>query len=446
MHRSPKEPMPAFKKRLATSSDLAFALYAGTAAFCTYFCMYAFRKPFAAGTYEGLQFFGTEIDLKTAFALSQLIGYTLSKYMGVKINSERVGAGRARLLVQLILAALCALLLFAILPTQWKWIAIFCNGLPLGMVWGLVVSFLEGRRTSDVLMAGLCCSFILASGVVKDVGRWLMNAQDVPEFWMPFATGLIFLPGFFLSVWLLKQLPGPTPEDIEERSQRSAMDKTARWAFFKQFAGGLILLLLAYTALSAFREFRDVYQADLFRDLYAGTGVNWEDEKALFTRSEMWVAFGVMAAMAMLYVIKDNRKGFFAATWLMAFGFALIGLSTWALDAGHIQGMNWMIGTGLGAYLAYVPFNAVLFERMMAYTRFTGTAVFAIYLADSSGYTGAVGLQLYKDLVAGEASRLVFFKELCYTISVLGTLLVVLSAIYFSRKSTATEPEATDLM
>jgi hypothetical protein len=438
--------MTALKKRLVSSSDAVFALYAGSAAFCTYFCMYAFRKPFAAGTYEGLQFFGTEIELKTAFALSQLIGYTLSKYLGVKINSERVGDGRARLLVQLILAALGALLLFAVLPTQWKWLAIFANGLPLGMVWGVVVSFLEGRRTSDVLMAGLCCSFILASGVVKDVGKWLMNAHDVPEFWMPFTTAALFFPGFILSVWLLRQLPGPSTEDIAERSKRSAMDKNARMAFFREFAGGLILLLLAYTALSAFREFRDVYQADMFKTLYADSGVDWESKKALFTQSEMWVAFGVMAAMAALYVIKDNRRGFFAAMGMMALGFALIGISTWALEAGHLQGMGWMIGTGLGAYLAYVPFNAVLFERMMAYTRFSGTAVFAIYLADSSGYTGAVALQLYKDLVAGEASRLSFFKDLCYTISVAGVILVLLSALYFARKSTATEPEATDLM
>jgi len=438
--------MTALKKRLVSSSDAVFALYAGSAAFCTYFCMYAFRKPFAAGTYEGLQFFGTEIELKTAFALSQLIGYTLSKYLGVKINSERVGDGRARLLVQLILAALGAQLLFAVLPTQWKWLAIFANGLPLGMVWGVVVSFLEGRRTSDVLMAGLCCSFILASGVVKDVGKWLMNARDVPEFWMPFTTAALFFPGFILSVWLLRQLPGPSTEDIAERSKRSAMDKNARMAFFREFAGGLILLLLAYTALSAFREFRDVYQADMFKTLYADSGVDWESKKALFTQSEMWVAFGVMAAMAALYVIKDNRRGFFAAMGMMALGFALIGISTWALEAGHLQGMGWMIGTGLGAYLAYVPFNAVLFERMMAYTRFSGTAVFAIYLADSSGYTGAVALQLYKDLVAGEASRLSFFKDLCYTISVAGVILVLLSALYFARKSTATEPEATDLM
>ena len=82
----------------------------------------------------------------------------------------------------------------------------------------------------------------------------------------------------------------------------------------------------------------------------------------------------------------------------------------------------------------------------MAYTRFAGTAVFAIYLADASGYTGAVALQLWKDLVAGEASRLEFFTDLCYVLSVLGVLFVLISAIYFAKKSTATEPEATDLM
>ncbi|MEC7242117.1 MAG: DUF5690 family protein, partial [Myxococcota bacterium] len=131
---------------------------------------------------------------------------------------------------------------------------------------------------------------------------------------------------------------------------------------------------------------------------------------------------------------------------LMGFGFALVGLSALGEQSGRLGPLGFMIGTGLGAYLAYVPFNAILFERMMAYTRFTGTAVFAIYLADASGYTGALGLQLWKDLAAGEASRLEFFTDLCYLLSILGMLLVFFSAVYFARKSTATEPEATDLM
>ena len=55
---------------LENSSPAVFSIYAMLAAFSTYFCMYAFRKPFSAGTYEGLTLFNTEIDLKTAFVIA----------------------------------------------------------------------------------------------------------------------------------------------------------------------------------------------------------------------------------------------------------------------------------------------------------------------------------------------------------------------------------------
>ena len=54
---------------------------------------------------------------------------------------------RAWALVLLIAWAETALVLFAVLPPQGKVVALFLNGLPLGTVWGVVFSFLEGRRT-----------------------------------------------------------------------------------------------------------------------------------------------------------------------------------------------------------------------------------------------------------------------------------------------------------
>lgn len=47
---------------------------------------------------------------------------------------------------------------------------------------------------------------------------------------------------------------------------------------------------------------------------------------------------------------------------------------------------------------------------MIASTADVGTTVFAIYLADAIGYTGSVGVQLYKDLGRGNLSHLNFFK------------------------------------
>ncbi len=205
---------------LESTSPAVLTAYAMAAAFAAYFCMYAYRKPFAAAKFAELKFLGTGIDLKTALVISQIAGYTVSKYVGIKVCSEVTRQQRARWLVGMILWAEAALLLFGVLPANLKVVAIFLNGLPLGMVWGLVVWYLEGRRTSELLLAGLSCSFIVSSGAVKDVGRYLMADAAVSESWMPFLTGLVFLPALLVSVWLLNQLPPPDSADQAARVAR----------------------------------------------------------------------------------------------------------------------------------------------------------------------------------------------------------------------------------
>ncbi len=414
---------------LQTAPTGVFTTYVILVAFTTYFCMYAFRKPFAAAEYADLYFLGTSVKLKTAFVISQIIGYALSKYLGIKVCSEARGNYRAWLLIGFILLAELALLLFAIAPRSWKVAAIFFNGLPLGMVWGLVVSYLEGRRTSEFLLAGLSCSYIVASGITKDVGRYFMQQQDISEFWMPFTTGLVFLPLFLLAVWLLNQIPSPSLADEFERVERRAMDPSERWAFLRQAALGLILLFVVYFFLTAFRDIRDNYGAEVFRAL------GYADTPAIFSRSELWVGFGVTLPLGFLALIRDNRWGLMAAHLVMAFGLALLGIGTWLLDQGSITGLQWMILIGLGAYFAYVPFGSMLFDRMIASLRITGTAVFAIYLADALGYTGSVVLQLYKDLGQADIQWLTFLRLFSYALAAGGTLLMLSSCVYFARKS-----------
>ena len=429
-------PESSLSQRLRTAPAWQFNLYAIFAAFTTYFCMYAFRKPFAAASYEGAKFFGTEIDAKTAFVIAQIIGYTISKFAGMKICSETGRAGRGALLVKLIAAAWASLVLFAVLPQDLKVIAIFANGLPLGMVWGTVVLYLEGRRTSELLLAGLSCSYIVASGVVKDVGRLLMSDFGVPEYWMPAATGGLFFLPFLLAVYLLSNLPGPTEADIKERSARSEMYADDRWAFCKQFSLGLVLLSGMYFFLTAYRDYRDNYGVELLTEL------GLADVEGVFSMTEIPIAFGVVSVLALLSLVRSNRLGLKIAFGVMAGGQLLMGLAMWMLNAGHIDGMLWYGLIGLGAYLAYVPFGCVLFDRLLAYTRFAGTAVFAIYLTDAIGYTGSVALQLFRDLIFSDTSRLEFFTNLTYAMSFGGAAALIAAMFYFLRQSPAPTQKA----
>ena len=124
--------------------------------------MYAFRKPFAAATYDQLGTF-LGLDLKTSLVIGQIVGYTLSKVIGMKVCSELGRASRAGALIGLVLWAQAALVFFAVVPPSCKVLAILLNGLSLGMIWGLVVRYLEGRRLSELVLAGLSCSYRVAS-------------------------------------------------------------------------------------------------------------------------------------------------------------------------------------------------------------------------------------------------------------------------------------------
>lgn len=414
---------------LTTAPDWLFATYAIATSFSTYFCMYAFRKPFAAATYDELDTF-VGLELKTALVISQIIGYTLSKVIGIRVCSELGRANRAFALVVLVVWAQSALAVFAIVPSSWKVLAILLNGLPLGMIWGLVVRYLEGRRLSELVLAGLSCSYIVASGVVKDVGRIWMDA-GVSELWMPAVTGLCFLPLYLASVWLLNQVPEPSVADIASRTERPRMNVADRARFVGQFWLGLLLLFTVYFFLTAYRDFRDNYGIEIFQAL------GYADTPGVFTRTEFPVAIGVVLTLAALNIFRNHRHGLIGVYAVMACGLILMAGATLMLDVGLLRGRElwWMVLVGLGSYLAYVPFGTALFERLIASTQFRGNAVFAIYIADSIGYTGSIAVQVYKDLVQADLNRFEFFHTFTYALSVLGTGLLVASCVYFLPKT-----------
>jgi hypothetical protein len=353
------------------------------------------------------------------------------------------------MLVAMILAALAALVLFAVLPARLKPAAMFLNGLPLGMVWGLVVWYLEGRRSSEILLAGLSTSFIIASGAVKDVGRAVLAGADIPllgltlpnplppvgEDWMPAVVGAMFLLPFVAAVYMLDQLPDPSPLDEAERSRRETMDGRRRLAFIVRFLPGMALLVATYFFVTAFRDFRDNFQVEIFTELrYA-----YDQNPTIVSRSELLVGLSVAVVLSLAYFVRDNARALLVVFGVMTAGLLLLGGATWLHQRGHVSGFAWMVLVGLGSYLAYVPYNTVLFDRLIASTRVAGTAVFAIYVADSFGYVGSVSVLLSKDAWAAELSKLEFLQNFAYGLSAAGTACLVLSAIYFRSMTRRSE-------
>jgi hypothetical protein len=403
-------------------SPLAIAVWGMVASFGTYACMYGFRKPFSAAAFTGSDF---PAGFKVWLVSAQVLGYTLSKFIGIRVIASMPPGRRALALLSLVGAAELALVLFAVLPAPYNVVCLFLNGLPLGMVFGLVLGFLEGRRLTEALVAGLCTSFILADGFSKTVGTALLE-RGVTERWMPAAAGLLFLAPLLGFVWMLRRIPPPDAADTQARSVRTPMTREDRARWIRRHGPGLGLISLAYLLVTVVRSLRADFAPELWRAL--GATVQAKD----FTRSELWVALGVLAVNGAASFVRGNRRSFFLSLGISLAGL-LLGIATlFVHQGGSMDAFAFMVLLGLGLYLPYVAVHTTVFERLIAMTRDQGNIGFLMYLADACGYLGYVGVMTFR-LGSGPSSDLLgFFRTTSLTALILAVVAIVLAARFFS--------------
>ncbi|MGC4036741.1 MAG: DUF5690 family protein [Chitinophagaceae bacterium] len=414
-------------QNLFIRSNIFFIIWCMIAAFGAYFCMYAFRKPFNAGTYAGLTLWG--LHYKSILVITQVMGYMLSKFIGIKIISELKSTSRNKLIVLLILIAEIALLLFGLVPYPFNFVCLFLNGLPLGMVWGVVFSYLEGRRFTEVLAMGLSTSLIISSGYLKTIYFYVHDwFPSLSEFWLPFVIGLLFLPLFLLFVWMLSVIPAPTPEDIQRRSPRLPMTNEDKRNVFRQYGIGLVGLVIVYAMLATLRDFRDNFSVEIWNEIQPG----WD--KTVFAKTETIAGIVVLIAVGLLSVIKSNRKGFLATNILILIGLGTTGISTFLFHINLLHPFWWMLLCGTGLFLAYIPFQVAMFERMIAFFRIKANAGFFVYICDAIGYLGSVVLLLYKEFLMKDLSWSNMLIRFSYMEVVVSLAIMVFCIAFFMNK------------
>ena len=411
---------------LKRTNGFSFALYATAMAFCLYTCVYAFRKTFAAATFDGMTYAG--VSYKVWLITFQVVGYAISKFVGIKVISELKASSRSLGIVLMIAIAGISWFFFAIVPAPYNMFFLFTNGFPLGLVWGMIFGYMEGRRFTEVLGAGLSVSFIFSAGAAKSAGGFIMRDWGVSEFWMPFVTCCVFLVPLLTFLWFLDKLPPPSPRDEELRTRRQPMDLRERRRFIRSFLPGIILFTLSYMLLTTFREFRDNFSAEVWDSLGYG------DSPEMFTATETPVSIAILVVMGSLMLIKNNQKAFMINHLIIFIGMVVIGVSTFMFQHELISPPLWMILIGMGLYLGYIPFNSIFFDRMLAAFKYVGTVGFLIYIADAFGYVGSIGVLLFKEFGYAQLSWVDFFLIAGYVISISGGFFIGASMLYFHYK------------
>jgi hypothetical protein len=227
---------------------------------------------------------------------------------------------------------------------------------------------------------------------------------------------------------LLERTPQPTKEDIAQRTERKSMNKKERMEFIKTFFPGLFMLLIVYIMLTIIRDYRSNFADNIWKE----TG--YANNISLFTRTEIPSSVLVLVIMSLLVYVKKNIRALLINHFLIIMGFALSLSGTLMYIYNLLSPVWWMVVTGIGLYMGYVPFNCMLFERLIASFRYVSTAGFIIYVADSFGYLGSDVVLLIKNFSNANISYSDFFVKMIFGISAFGTGLAIFSSIYFRKK------------
>ena len=411
------------------SKDKSIALYAAFVSFGTYVFIFGFRKSFTVCTFDGLTF--GPIAFKTALVISQMFGYLLAKFYGIKFISGLKKVDRYKIIFLLTGISWLAWLLFAIVPAPYNVAFLFLNGFPLGMLWGVVFSYVEGRKTTDFIGAALAVSFIFSSGWVKSVGAWLMEQYQITEFWVPFFTGLVFALPLAIFVYGLEKVPPPSMEDEALRTKRIPMTAMDRKQLVKQYLPGIIAFTAIYLFATIFRDIKDNFSAEMWSEMGFGS------KPAIFTQTETPVTIFILIIIAAVVIIKNSFKALMIAHVLILIGFIIAGVSTYFFTNGLLDPFWWMIWVSLGLYLVYIPFNSIYFDRLIAAFSMKGNAGFFIYLADSIGYVGSVSVMLVKEGLSLDIKWVDFFSQNVMILSFVGVFITSYAIYYFFSKARA---------
>lgn len=408
------------------SSPVKVGLYAAFVVFLAYTMIFGFRKSFTVATFDGMEVAG--YSYKTLLVISQVLGYLLAKFYGIKYISELKRTGRGSVILILTGVSWISWLFFALVPAPYNIAFLFINGFPLGMLWGVVFSYVEGRRSTDFIGATLAVSFIFASGFVKSVGAWLMVQFSVSEFWVPFYTGLVFALPLVVFVYLMERIPPPSEEDRQLRTERLAMNEGDRKGFVKEFYAGIAACVLIYCFATIFRDIRDNFGAEMWKEL------GYFNQPAIFSKTETPITLIILVLIGSMVLIRNNYRALQTAHVFILLGFAIAGGSTLLFAARSMEPIWWMMLVGLGLYMVYIPFNAVFFDRLISTFKYTGNVGFLIYLADSFGYVGSVGVLFSKEIFRVQLNWVTFFSNSVIGLSAVGILLTAFSMVYFRKK------------
>lgn len=367
------------------TNKLFNSIYIGFICFAVYTCMYAIRKPFTGFIFQE-QLGG--INIKNWLVISQLAGYLMSKFFGISFIGNLNKEKRVTYLHLCLITASMPLFFLNITP-HFIWpLLFFINGFPLGLVWGIVFSYAEGRNFTELIGSILACTFIFSSGFVKSLAITIHTHFHLN---IPLTLGLIALganiTAFILS-YFLKTMPPPDADDELRNTKRKSLSKEERKKVFLASASLVIPAIFMYSIFTILRDIRDNFTAEILQadHIYSANSI-----ASIETLLSIFLIFSI----PFLTIIKSHYKAIMIIFIICLAGSALNIVGTLLYNAHLCSGITFFLCSGLGLYCGYILINISLMDRIIGFNKTQANAGFLMYTADAAGYIASFCIMLF---------------------------------------------------
>ena len=155
---------------------------------------------------------------------------------------------------------------------------------------------------------------------------------------------------------------------------------------------------------------------------------------SIFAKTETNTSLIILLMISLMVLIRKNLRAFRIVHLAIFAGFLLAGISSALFVTGSMTGALWMQLVGIGLYMAYIPFNCIFFERLIATFRIGGNVGFLIYIADAFGYLGSISVMLFKEVSDINLNWSEFYSQGAIAFSIVGCIGTLLSYFYYNQK------------
>lgn len=416
--------------RIATSASLAYAL--------TYFWRYPiFLLPQYIMGATVVTIAGRALDLHACFSFAFILGFGAAKLPAMRlVTSAFFWRNRLcvvlSLLVSSMLASCGGVLLFARWPAL-QVASVFVGSLGSSCLYGAMVTYLEGRRRTEILLAASAACFVYAGTLSRALAAAVVRLPPelLPHRAMPLAIGLVMCPASCVLMVMVDRAPPPSRADVAARSARSPMPPAKQAAFVGEYFAGLAALLLVYCGFVSLRSFRDFYPEQIF-----GAALGGAVQPSVYILADLPGALMSCAALVLLSTVRSSRAALRYILLAVLAGLGVAVGSTALFEARAISGLAWLLSYSGAFYAAFGVLGTPYFERLFAATRAEGTCAFLVFLSDLLGYVCTTALLLYQNFgpLSGSSDEEVLrlFTTLLFAAAAPLAVLILLALVYFS--------------